>query len=334
MNTIIIDKILVHMFDMEHSKLIFSDRFISLAEGTTEYYDKKIEKVMTSSTKKELVVGEHHHIIEAAKNMVSDDENFRTEAKNLSEELFELCKHIEEMPNANIMYVECKVDGVKHILIIKLNFKITPISVIEEVDGERQIKFVNQQILPPKTTNVDEAIVVDVENSVISLIEKRFMIDGKPGYYLNEQYIKGEPKLTDKQKLSIVNKVVKKVDGEFNVIEGDPVPLVKKELVELVMDHRPVKPMELAKKIMGNDYNATEEVELIMKDLGIEEEDEIVNVPGNMDRMARCKLVLDEDRIIELDVDDYINNRDIIKETSDNGTTKITITNIRDIVIK
>lgn len=334
MNTIIIDKILIHMFDMEHSKLIFSERFINLTEGTTEYYDKKIEKVITSSTKKDLIVGEHHHLLEMAKNMLVDNDNFRQEAKQISEDLFELCKKIEEMPNANIMYVECKIDGVKHILVIKLNFKITPVSVIEEVDGERQIKFMNQQILPPKSTGVDEAIVIDVENNVISLIEKRFVIDGKPGHYLNEQYIKGEPKLTDKQKLSIVNKVVKKVDSEFNVVEGDPLPRVRKELVELVMDHRPVKPMEIAKKIMGNDYNATEEVELIMKDLGIEEDDEIINVPGNMDKMARCKLVLDEDRVIELDVDDYINNRDIIKEISDNGTSKITITNIREIVVK
>lgn len=334
MNTIIIDKILIHMFDMEYSKLICSDRFINLTEGTTEYYDKKIEKVITSSMKKELVVGEHHHLLELANNMLVDNDSFRKEAKQISEDLFSLCRKIDEMPNANIMYVECKVDGVKHIIVIKLNFKITPVSVIEEVDGERQIKFMNQQILPPKSTNVDEAIIINMEDNIISLIEKRFTIDGKPGYYLNEQYIKGEPKLTDKQKLSIVNKVVKKVDGEFNVVEGDPLPLVKKELVELVMDHKPVKPMELAKKVMQNDYNASEEVELIMKDLGIVEDDEIYNVPGNMDRMARCKLVLDEDRIIELDVEDYINNRDITKESNADGTSKIIISNIRDIVVK
>lgn len=334
MNTIIIDKILIHMFDMEHSKLICSDRFINLTEGTTEYYDKKIEKVITSSMRKELVVGEHHHLLEFANNMLVDNDSFRKEAKQISEDLFSLCRKIDEMPNANIMYVECKVDGVKHIIVIKLNFKITPVSVIEEVDGERQIKFMNQQILPPKSTNVDEAIIINMEDNIISLIEKRFTIDGKPGYYLNEQYIKGEPKLTDKQKLSIVNKVVKKVDGEFNVVEGDPLPLVKKELVELVMDHKPVKPMELAKKVMQNDYNASEEVELIMKDLGIVEDDEIYNVPGNMDRMARCKLVLDEDRIIELDVEDYINNRDITKESNADGTSRIIISNIRDIVVK
>ena len=45
MNTTIIDKILIHMLDMEHSQIIYSDQFIDLIEGTTEYYDKKIEKM-------------------------------------------------------------------------------------------------------------------------------------------------------------------------------------------------------------------------------------------------------------------------------------------------
>ena len=45
-NTIIIDKILIHMLDLEHSKVVYSDTFINLTEGTTEYYDKKIEKCL------------------------------------------------------------------------------------------------------------------------------------------------------------------------------------------------------------------------------------------------------------------------------------------------
>lgn len=334
MNTILIDKILIHMMDMEHSNVVYSDTFINLTEGTTEYYDKKIEKVVTSSTKKELVTGSEHHLLVASRKMLESNEDFKAEAIKITQELFMLCKSIEEMPNANMMYVECKIDGVKHILIIKLNYKIMPISVIEEHDGQKVIRFINQQILPPKTINVDEAIMINTEEDLISLIEKRFMIDGKPGYYLNEQYIKGEAKLTDKQKLSIVNKVVRKVDSAYNVVEGDPLPLVKQEVVNLVMDHKPVKPLELAKKIMANDYNASQEVEDIMKDLGIVEEDEIVNVPGNMEKMARCKLVLDEDKVIELDIEDYLSGEDVIKETDYNGMTKITIKNIRDIVIK
>ncbi len=85
---------------------------------------------------------------------------------------------------------------------------------------------------------------------------------------------------------------------------------------------------------MGNDYNATEEVELIMRDLGIEEDDEIVNVPVSLDRMSRCKLVLDDDRIIELNVEDYLEGVDIVKEMDEGGMTRIILKNIKDIVVK
>ena len=207
-------------------------------------------------------------------------------------------------------------------------------SLIEENDGVRSIKFVNRQILPNKTTAVEEAIIIDIENNSLSIIEKRFMIDGKPGYYLNDQYIKGEPKLSDKQKMSIVNKVVKKVDSEYAVFEGDPLPVVKKELAQLVMEHRPIKPMELAKKVVESDYNATQEVETIMRDLGIEEDDEIVNVPVSIDRMSRCKLVLDDDRVIELSVDDYLEGVDISREMDERGLTRIILKNIKDVVVK
>ena len=322
------------MLDLEHSKVIYSDTFINLVEGTPEYYDKKIEKCLENTGIKELVVGSQHHLLQAARNMLESDETFKEESIKITQDLFNLCTKIEEMPNANLMFVELKVDGKKYILVIKLNYKTMPMSLIEEVDGKQSIRFVNQQILPNKTTAVEEAIIINVEDSILSIIEKRFMIDGKPGYYLNEQYIKGEPKLTDKQKMSIVNKVVKKVDSQYNVIDGDPLPVVKKELVDLVMEHRPVKPLELAKKVMGDDYNASEEVETIMKDLGIEEDDEIVNVPISLDRMSRCKLVLDDDRIIELNVEDYLDGIDIEKEIDENGKTKIILKNIQDIVVK
>lgn len=45
-------------------------------------------------------------------------------------------------------------------------------SLIEENDGVRSIKFVNRQILPNKTTAVEEAIIIDIENNSLSIIEK------------------------------------------------------------------------------------------------------------------------------------------------------------------
>lgn len=334
MNTTIIDKILIHMLDNEHNQVIYSDEFIDLEHTTTEYYDKKIEKCITNTSIKELVTGSEHHLLQAAREMIEDEEMFINHSKIIAQEIFEVSRRVEEMPNSNLLFIECKVNGEKMMLIIKLNYKITPISVIEEVEGKRVIRFSSKQCLPPKTTNVEEAILINVDKNIISLIEKRFMIDGKPGYYLNDQYVKGEPKLSDKQKLSIVNKVVKKVDSEYNVFDGDPTAVVKKEMIELVMDHKPIKPMEVAKKVVANDYNASEEVEVIMRDLGIQEDDEIVNVPISLEKMSRCKLVLDDDRTIELNVEDYLNKENISTEIDDSGFTTITLNNIKEVKIK
>ena len=71
-----------------------------------------------------------------------------------------------------------------------------------------------------------------------------------------------------------------------------------------------------------------------MRDLGIEEDDELVNVPVSLDRMSRCKLVLDDDRIIELNVEDYLEGVDIVKEMDEGGMTRIILKNIKDIVVK
>ena len=58
------------MLDLEHGKTIYSDTFINLVEGTTEYYDKKIEKCLENSNIKQLIVGSEHHLLQAARKML------------------------------------------------------------------------------------------------------------------------------------------------------------------------------------------------------------------------------------------------------------------------
>ena len=107
-----------------------------MTEGTTEYYDKKIEKCLENSGIKQLIIGSEHHLLQSGRKMIENDDNFKEESIKITQDLFDLCTKIEEMPNANLMFVECKVDGKKYILIIKLNYKTMPMSLIEENNCE------------------------------------------------------------------------------------------------------------------------------------------------------------------------------------------------------
>ena len=58
MNTIIINKILVHMIDFEHRKIHLSKDFASINDTTHDYYHKKLEKALYSAHLKQ-----HHAIL-------------------------------------------------------------------------------------------------------------------------------------------------------------------------------------------------------------------------------------------------------------------------------
>ena len=49
MNTIVINKILMHMLDFEHRKIYHSTDFVDMNETSIDYYRKKVEKAFKFS---------------------------------------------------------------------------------------------------------------------------------------------------------------------------------------------------------------------------------------------------------------------------------------------
>ena len=282
MNTIIINKIMMHMLDFEHRKIYLSEDFCELNDTTQEYYHKKVEKALYSPAIKELVVPSLHELLLRADKMLEDDEEFKKQAKEISEKFFALGSVIEEMPNSNILYVDCYRDGVHIIAALKLNYKYNSVSLVEE------------------------------ENS---------------------QWIKGEEKLTDRQKISTMKKVVNKIDDIYHVNDKEALPLVKQEILERTQMGELVKPIEVVRKVMERDYQAQEESETMMKDLGIGEDDTIsLNALGRSVEVV--KITLDENIQITMPVDEYVNGSTFEKKENPDGTVSIVLNNIQDITIK
>lgn len=328
MNTIIINKILMHMLDFEHRKIFHSKTFVDLNETSIDYYHKKIEKAFNSTTMKELTVGSLHEMMLRSEKMIENDEEFMKQANEITDKLFALGSVIEEMPNSNVLFVDCYNDGERFIAILKLNYRSIPMSVVEE----GVVRITKQQVLPTQGAIVDEAIIVNCDKKQLFLIEKKYTIDGRPDYYLNPQWIKGEEKLTDKQKFSTMKKVIKKMDDIYNVNDGKTLPLMKQEIQERLETNTPVKPLEIVKKVLERDYQAQEESELMMKDLGIGEEDRIHSI--SMTSMDKCKLVLDDEIEVSLPIEEYLSGSHIEKKKQDDGTFEIILKDISEIIVK
>lgn len=328
MNTIVINKILMHMLDFEHRKIYHSTDFVDMNETSIDYYRKKVEKALNSPSLKELTVGSLHEMMLRSDKMIESDEEFIKQAHEMTDKLFALGSVIEEMPNSNVLFVDCYKNGERYVGVLKLNYRYIPMSVIDE----NNIRITKKQVLPTMGSPVDEAIIVNVDAKKLFLIEKKYNIDGKLDFYLNAQWIKGEEKLTDKQKISTMKKVVRKMDDIYNVNDGKALPLMKHEIQEKIDTNQPVKPLEIVKKVLEKDGQAQEESEIMMKDLGIGEEDQIESL--SLTAMDKCKLVLDDEIEISLPIEEYLSGDKVEKVKQEDGTYSILLKDVSEVIVK
>ena len=318
----------MHMLDFEHRNIYHSTDFVDMNETSIDYYRKKVEKALNSPSLKELTVGSLHEMMLRSEKMIESQEEFIKQAHEMTDKLFALGSVIEEMPNSNVLFVDCYKNGERYVGALKLNYRYIPMSVIDE----NNIRITKKQVLPTMGSPVDEAIIVNVDAKKLFLIEKKYNIDGKLDFYLNAQWIKGEEKLTDKQKISTMKKVVRKMDDIYNVNDGKALPLMKHEIQEKIDTHQPVKPLEIVKKVLEKDGQAQEESEIMMKDLGIGEEDQIESL--SLTAMDKCKLVLDDEIEISLPIEEYLSGDKVEKVKQEDGTYSILLKDVSEVIVK
>ena len=316
------------MLDFEHRKIYHSTDFVDMNETSIDYYRKKVEKALNSPSLKELTVGSLHEMMLRSEKMIESQEEFIKQAHEMTDKLFALGSVIEEMPNSNVLFVDCYKNGERYVGALKLNYRYIPMSLIDE----NNIRITKKQVLPTMGSPVDEAIIVNVDAKKLFLIEKKYNIDGKLDFYLNAQWIKGEEKLTDKQKISTMKKVVRKMDDIYNVNDGKALPLMKHEIQEKIDTNQPVKPLEIVKKVLEKDGQAQEESEIMMKDLGIGEEDQIESL--SLTAMDKCKLVLDDEIEISLPIEEYLSGDKVEKVKQEDGTYSILLKDVSEVIVK
>ena len=315
MNEIKIEKLITHHVDMKKRVLVMSDTLSNIDEiSDLEYYITKIENAWNSNKRKEVILGDHAPIKHQARNMYLNDEGFIQSSKMIANDFYHLNLMIIDVPTFDIVCIEAFVEDKPCIFILKLNYQVAKLNVL---DGE-EIVINEMDILPNLKAPVDEAIIVADENQVF-VLEKKFNIDGKMDTYINNQYLKGELRLSDKEKLSLVYKIAKKVNSTFAVTTFDIKVMVNSVLLEKLSYEQEINIHQLLDTVFERDYNAKEEAIDILLDLGIDEQETIQTVHLDKNKLSKVKIKGDEFDVT-VNIQAYLNEEGI--NISDN-TIKI-----------
>ena len=331
-----INKAVIHRVDMLNRNVNLSQNILTRSEDLNEYYRKKIEKCLLSSDKRILLTGENHHLITTAVNMLESPDIFLKCSREITRDFHAMSQEIEDMPNFDLLIADITTDHAKMVLIIKLNYQPSYETVeITDGSGRAAFRILEEWKLPSIGKNVDEAIVIDISTKRISVIEKKFLIDGKKRYYLNEQYIKGEPLLTDREKLKYLEKVVKKIAYENGTDNSGAIIQVRQLAKKGFESGKDISIYDIVENVFGSDQEAAAEAGDILSDLGVNADCCIENIPETLKKQNRCRIVLDDDRIIKMSAEEYLGGVNF-ETAPDNaeGSQKIVLTNIQNITVK
>lgn len=235
-NTIIIDKIMINYIDFEKGELACSNDFVNFEDGSLlDYYHKKIEKTLCNENLKR-IDNVDNDVLNLINSAAIEQNRFDFYANEITEKLASLGNYASDMPNTSVMFTKFKLNGEPYFGIIKLNFKDMPKMITQTNENKRAISLTNKQQFNTSLSKADEAIFYKLDTKEVYLIEKKFKIDEKSSFYLNEFWLRGKKGFSDKEKLDRLLKTLNDANNIYGMFKEPPVLLLRKYIGELEED--------------------------------------------------------------------------------------------------
>lgn len=300
--TLIINKATMGYCDFESRKIIAPSNVMRLEEKESDYLHKKIEKLFNLNLK------EVKNINKGVKNllacMTGDNDDFIDASKLLFNELINMCATLDNSPNAHVLFINFSLNNNNFIAIIKLNNKKVDTYKIHDNYGTIIYKWQ----MPASSATVEEGIIMNNTTSDVYLLEKKFEIDGKKDFYLNEHWLMGEKQLSYKEILDITLKSIYKLANAYDLENKNEIPILFKEYINIAFEQcEDIYPYLIADE-MNFDHYFVDEIHKILEALGIDENIVIPNkLMGLLDnKYSKCKVKLDEEIEVTMSVDEYL----------------------------
>lgn len=212
-NDIILRKIIVHVLDTSKSKPVLSEGYVDTdREELNDFLHKHIYRLVTSDEKKECVFSEDSEIYALLKNF--NEDSFTEISVEIAEKLFMLMKENPSIPPADLVLATYQCKSQPYLAILKMNYRENYVHFTRELEGQRTNELMIQRAALP-ISKLSEAVLIDLTVKSVSVIEKKYEINGEKEYYLSNDFLKCHAKMSPKTKLKLVEKTIRDVNKQF-----------------------------------------------------------------------------------------------------------------------
>ncbi|MDD3185794.1 MAG: nucleoid-associated protein [Anaerostipes sp.] len=330
---IIIRKGICHILDCHSGYLGLSTELLDMGPDLMEFVRGHIFKILESDdTKKCEFNGGSSSVLSLLETMdEKDDDSFIEASRTIAENLFDIMCDSVLIPAADVIIVSFQLESVVHLALLKMNYKETYVHRESENEGNDIVK---QRVMPTDGAKLTEAIIVDLLEYKVQLVEKKYeMLSGDKINYLSERFLQCYAQMAPKRKFQLLNKVITDISNKYPESLQNRLD-TKSKLREEFVEKQEFCVNEIGDKIFGSDPEKKQIFDEKVEQYDIQYDTFTVEKENTVRKLEYQMMETDTGIEIKIPMEEYNTKGNVeIVEDIDGGST-IIIKNIEQIKIK
>lgn len=351
---IVIRKAILHILDTVHGDCILSNSLLDPGPDLYEFIRNHIYKIVVSDDTKDCEFNPETSPIYStlAAWDESDEESFISTSQVIAEKLYTAMGQGLDIPAADLLFVTFQAEGVIYLALLKMNYKESythEISVSDSVsnadpdsspgnhEGIAKIHadiVKSRALLPASGTRIPEAIVINLEDLHIKLLEKRYEVNGEKVFYLSENFLVCHTSLPPKKKLNILTRVINTISNKYDGADLKTKMDTKSALQKEYVDRQSFDVEEIGNRLFGNSPEKKSEFDEKMEQYDLQFDNFTVTNESTVKKLEKQIMVTDSGIEISIPMETYNKLANLEVQTDVTGKTTIIIKNIDNLILK
>lgn len=328
---IIIRQGIVHILDGELGYPVLSEQLLSLSPDINDFFREHIFKIMSGDDMKKCYFDEDvSEMYKLVKNF--SEENLVEISKKMAEFLYKIMNSNVTIPAADFAAVTFQIKGILHMALLKLNYKESFVHMTQTEEGSNVNSIIKyKSTLPASASKLSEAVIINLKDYSINIIEKRYEINGEKCNYLSEIYLKCETAMSSKSKLDIVTRAVEQINKKHFPEKPVKQMEAKRIIREEIEKDGTINVEEISEKIYGEVPEVKEEFDLKMEKYHMEKAKVTPQSEKTTKKFEKQYLKTDTGIEINIPMEQYQDVNQVEFITNADGTISVLIKNINRI---
>lgn len=330
---------IVHILDATLGMPVLSDAELDFGSDMADFIEEHIYKtIISDDIKKCRFAEEESEVFKLISELNYGKLGFIAVSKQIAELLYGIMNANIDIPSGDLFVVVFEINQIQQIALLKMNFKesYTHTTICDGGENTNSI-MKHRSILPSGSQKLSEAAVIRLDDMSIRLIEKKYDVNGQKTNYFSKLFLNCTTKLSQKAKLSIVEKAVEAVQKEyFNESEQFEEKMKAKSVIHNeITEQGSISIPEVAAKIFEDKAELKEKFKEKIEKYHINEQELIE--PQNeatTKKFGKQHLTTDTGIEIKIPMEQYNSTENIEFLTNEDGTISVLIKNIGHITSK